>query len=122
MRRSPRRCRPRTRSSPTFTERRRITRLSAVLLLCLVLPGCADFTIVISTPAPTLNLIKLPPIGFNHRYGNSPVAAADGFALERKLFASHAFWEVAIEADPQAPGYVNAANKRAVMAARHSTQ
>jgi hypothetical protein len=81
--------------------------------------GCADFTIVVSTPTPTVNTVQLPPIGFNHRYGNSPVAAADGFALERMLFATHAFWEVAIEADPQVAGYVDAARKSAVVAARH---
>jgi hypothetical protein len=87
----------------------------------LLLSGCTDFTIVVTTPTPTPNTITLPPIGFNHRYGNSPVASADGFALERRLFAARTFWEVAIQADPERAGYVDASNTNAVTAARHAT-
>jgi len=95
-------------------------RVGAVLAgACLLLSGCADFTIVVTTPTPTPNTISLPPIGFNHRYGNSPVASADGFALERRLFATHAFWEVAIQADPQVAGYIEAINQKTSQTARH---
>jgi hypothetical protein len=94
-------------------------RIGAALAACLLLSGCADYTIVLTTPTPTPNTITLPPIGFNHRYGNSPVAAADGFALERRLFASHAFWEVAIQADPQLAGYIEVTNEKTSQAARH---
>ena len=111
--------RPRIRFSPTSTDRLATTRVGAALAACLLLSACADFTIVVTTPTPTPNTITLPPIGFNHRYGNSPVAAADGFALERRLFATHAFWEVAIQADPREVGYIEHINEKTAKAARH---
>jgi hypothetical protein len=60
--------------------------------------------IVESTPVPSAATLALPPIGYNHRYGNNPVSAKDGFALERALFASRIFWEVAVKADPDSAG------------------
>jgi hypothetical protein len=63
-------------------------------------------------------LTTLPPIGFNHRYGNNPVSAADAFAMERKLFAQKQYWEVGLRADPADAGYVDAANAAATSAAR----
>lgn len=63
----------------------------------------------------------LPPIGFNHRYGNSPVTAADGFDLERALFAQQVFWEVGVRGDPQLAGFVDRSDPHAVAAARAKT-
>ena len=120
MSRCPRPFPSRIRFSPTSTDRLAKARIGAALAACLLLSACADYTIVLTTPTPTPNTITLPPIGFNHRYGNSPVAAADGFALERRLFASHAFWEVAIQADPQLAGYIEVTNEKTSQAARHS--
>ena len=91
------------------------------LCACAVLSSCDDFAIVAVTSTPNIAALpSLPPIGFNHRYGNSPVAASDGFQLERQLFAQHQFWEVAIRSDPETSGYVKLANKAAVTAARHA--
>ena len=75
---------------------------------------------VAATPAPSASTLALPPIGFNHRYGNNPVAAHDGFTLERAFFAQQAYWEVAIHTDPVQAGYVALGNTAAVTAARHA--
>lgn len=73
------------------------------------------------TPTPAPAGPTLPPIGFNHRYGNNPVAAADGFDLERLLYSQQVFWEVGIRADPQLAGFVDRANPGAVAQARAKT-
>ena len=72
---------------------------------------------VTPTPVPTA-APTLPPIGFNHRYGNSPVAAGDGFDLERQLFAGKQFWEAALATRPERSGYVDRSDPAAVTAAR----
>jgi len=101
--------------------RRRAFAVLTTICACIVLSACADFTLVDVTATPNVAALpSLPPIGFNHRYGDSPVASADGFQLERQLFAEHEFWEVAIRADPVASGYVSLGNKTAVKAARHA--
>jgi hypothetical protein len=89
-----------------------------VTLLACTLSGCGDFVVVDPTPTPAPAGPTLPPIGFNHRYGNSPVAAADGFDLERLLFSQQVFWEVGVRADPQVVGFVDRANAAAVAQAR----
>ena len=61
---------------------------------------------------------SLPPIGYNHRYGNNPVAAADGFALERSLYAQKQFWEVGLRTDPANAGFVEETDPTATKAAR----
>ncbi len=61
---------------------------------------------------------SLPPIGFNHRYGNSPLAAADGFQVERSLFSIKEFWEVGVRTEPQLAGFVDRSSPTAVAAAR----
>ena len=104
----------------TAAGRRTWRRGLAALLLCATLSGCAELTIVDATPQPTPATLALPPIGFNHRYGNNPVAAKDGFNLERLLFASKVFWEVALRTDPVKTGYVNMADPVAVSGARHA--
>ena len=114
----PRRYRPKTRSSPISARDPRL--LLTALLACAGLAGCADFTVVAATPGPTPSTLALPPIGYNHRYGNNPVAAHDGFALERAFFAQQAYWEVAIHTDPVQAGYVPLSNTGAVTAARHA--
>lgn len=94
-------------------------RLALGLCACVSLTGCADFTLVVATPAPSASSVALPPIGYNHRYGNDPVAAQDGFTMERSMFAQMVYWEVAIHTDPASAGYV-ALNKPALVTrARH---
>ena len=97
-------------------------RLLTAALLGVVLAGCGDFVIVAAPAAtpPQAALPSLPPIGFNHRYGNNPVAAADGFDLERTLYSQQAFWEVGLRTDPQLAGFVDRSDPHAVAQARAS--
>ena len=73
-----------------------------------------------ATPAPSSSGFVPPPTGFNHRFGNTPLSAKDGFALERSVYAQHEYWEVAIRIDPEQEGYVKLSDARAVRAARHA--
>ena len=98
--------------------RLRRARLLLIAPLALVLSGCSDFVILHPTPVSNAPIQSLPPIGFNHRYGNSPVAAADGFGLEHALFSQLVFWEVGVRTDPQSAGFVDRTNPGAVAAAR----
>lgn len=82
------------------------------------LSSCSDFVILHPTATPNVPVQSLPPIGFNHRYGNNPLAAADGFDFERSLFSAKEFWEVGLRTDPQLAGFVDRADPRAVAAAR----
>jgi len=119
MSNSPRRCQQWTKSSATFTERAAV----AVALLCAssVLASCADVLIVETTPTPTPDpSLSLPPIGYNHRYGSSPLAAKDGLAMERQLFSQQIYWEVAIRTDPVKAGYINVGDPALEKAARHA--
>lgn len=103
-----------------MTTRRRLALLVAAVAVAVSLGGCGDFVIdaaPAATPAPAA-LPSLPPIGFNHRYGNNPVAAADGFDLERLLFSQQAFWEVGLRTDPQLAGFVDRSDSNAVARAR----
>lgn len=91
-----------------------------MLCSCALLSGCAELTIVAASPTPNQQATpSLPPIGFNHRYGNDPMASKDGFTLERSMFASRVFWEVAIRTDPAIAGYVDLTKPAAFAAARH---
>jgi hypothetical protein len=109
---------------PTSTERRHRRGFAALLLACgaaLALAGCDEAQV--SRPAPPATqtpfvLGSLPPIGFNHRYGNNPVAAADAFALERQLYAQRQYWEVGMHAEPAGAGYVDETDAAATAAAR----
>lgn len=94
---------------------------ASVTLVALLLSGCADYVLVHPTPTPDIPVQSLPPIGYNHRYGNNPVAAADGFATERALFAQGVFWEVGVRADPQIAGFVDRSDPAAVARARAQT-
>jgi hypothetical protein len=60
----------------------------------------------------------LPPFGYNHRYGNNPVAAADAFRLERQLIARGEYWELAISTEPAQAGTVDHPDAAALAAAR----
>jgi hypothetical protein len=86
--------------------------------MALLLSACSDFDIVAPTPVPTAAPPTLPPIGYNHRYGNDPISAADAFAFERSLFSVNEFWEVAVRTDPQLAGFVDRSKPAAVTAAR----
>jgi hypothetical protein len=101
------------------TTRGRRGPTAALLLACVtgVLAACSEVAVVTPTPSPTV-APSLPPIGFNHRYGNNPVAAADGFELERTLFARKDYWEMALATTPVEAGYVDRANPGAVTTAR----
>jgi len=100
------------RSLPTSTEARRgparAATAAALLGAVLLLAGCSEVQVETPTAAPPTPsaLPTLPPIGFNHRYGNNPIASADAFAMERKLFAQKQYWEVAIATQPAEVGYV----------------
>lgn len=86
--------------------------------LALGLTACSDFVIVAPPPPPTAAAPTLPPIGYNHRYGNDPISAADAFDLERSLFSVNEFWEVAVRTEPQLAGFVDRSDPKAVAAAR----
>jgi hypothetical protein len=107
---------------PTSTDRRRRALLcTALAALAGLLSGCSEAQVARTTPvasATPIVLATLPPIGFNHRYGNNPVAAADAFALERKLFSQKEYWEVGLRADPAAAGFVDESDPNATAAAR----
>ncbi len=111
---------------PTSTDRTRLLRrvgalLCAGLAAAVLLSACSEASVTQPTPEPTLTPIvisTLPPIGFNHRYGNNPVAAADAFAMERALFAKKEYWEVGLRADPAQAGYVDESDPQAASAAR----
>lgn len=101
------------RSSPTST------RLLAAAVLSALLGGCQEATIVTPTPAPTATATAtLPPLGYNHRYGNDPLAAADAFRLERALIARGEYWELAISTEPAAAGDVEHPDPTSLAAAR----
>jgi hypothetical protein len=107
---------------PTFTDNR-LRRLAALLCVaaCTVLLSACDEAKLTHAPvasATPIQLASLPPIGFNHRYGNNPVAAADAFQMERKLFATKAYWEVALRVDPATAGFVQETDPNATAAAR----
>ncbi|MHB8719095.1 MAG: hypothetical protein ACYDAC_09435 [Candidatus Dormibacteria bacterium] len=85
------------------------------------LAGCAEVTVSSLTPPPAPSGVVLPPIGFSHRYGNTPVAARDGTQLERRLYSLREFWEVEILAEPVAVGYIDVGDAAAVVAARRAT-
>lgn len=85
-----------------------------------LLSGCSEAQVT-HPPSPTpqgFAVPTLPPIGFNHRFGNNPVAAADGFALERAEFARKEYWEVAVRADPNVAGYTDTTDPAATKSAR----
>ncbi len=104
-----------------MARRRRSAVLVMLVALTTVLAACDDFSIVAVTATPdTASLPSLPPIGFNHRYGNSPVASADAFQLERSLFTKRVYWEVALRSDPVLAGYIQLGDKAKVAAARHA--
>ena len=94
-----------------------------VLSLCAVaLTGCSEGSVThrpdATATATPFQLATLPPIGYNHRYGNNPVAAADAFQFERRLYARHEFWEVGLRTDPAQAGFIDATDPAAVTAAR----
>jgi len=105
--------------------RRRLRRLGATLCSGLaaaaLLSACSEAQVTHPTPqasATPIVIATLPPIGFNHRYGNNPVTAADAFAVERALFAKKQYWEVGLRADPAQAGYVQETDAQAAAAAR----
>ena len=93
--------------------------VAAALAAALLLAGCQEATIVRVTPAPSAAATAtLPPFGYNHRYGNNPVAAADGFRLERQLISRGEYWEVAVSTEPASAGQVDNPDPSTLAAAR----
>jgi len=91
------------------------------MLLCLAaLCACGQVDVVSTTPAPSPSGAGLPPIGYSHRYGNSPVAARDGLTFERRLYATRVFWEVDLTTQPAVAGYVALGVQSLVTAGRHA--
>jgi len=100
--------------------KRALVAAACAVVASTALTACDDFAVVAVTATPNLAALpSLPPIGFNHRYGNNPVASADGYLLERTLFAKRTFWEVAVRTDPILAGYIPLGNRQRVQAARH---
>lgn len=93
---------------------------AALLTACALLASCSEVTVTTPSPSPSA-APTLPPIGFNHRYGNTPVAATDARDLERALFAKKEYWEVALAGDPVASGFVDQADLAKVTASRAGT-
>jgi hypothetical protein len=76
----------------------------------------------VQSPTPTPSAAPtLPPIGFNHRYGNNPVIAADANSIERTLFAKQEFWEFAVAGAPAEAGFVDRSQPDLVASARART-
>jgi hypothetical protein len=95
--------------------------LCAGLAAAALLSACSEAQVTHPTPqasATPIVISTLPPIGFNHRYGNNPVTAADAFAVERALFAKKEYWEVGLRGDPVQAGYVEESDAQAAAAAR----
>lgn len=86
----------------------------------LLLAACDEAQVSHQAPSTQTPFVisTLPPIGYNHRYGNNPVAAADAFALERALYTRREFWEIGLRAEPQSAGYVDETDLAATQAAR----
>ena len=107
------------RSSRTSTERAAALGVLATVC-CAILAGCSEVAVQTATPSPSA-VPTLPPIGFNHRYGNNPVVAGDANDIERALFAQKEYWEFAVAASPVAAGFVDRSQPQAVAAARAQT-
>ena len=98
---------------------RRARWLPAILLaLSLTTAACSDYHIV-TIPKSVTGSVQLPPIGFNHLYGENPIAARDGLTLERQFWAGNVYWEVFLYTQPIENGFVSLGNAAAVQAARH---
>ena len=83
----------------------------------LLAAGCGDYRIV-NAPRTVAGSVTLPPIGFNHLYGENPVAARDASVMERQLFAQNVYWEVYLYTEPVQAGFVKLGDPAAVSAGR----
>jgi hypothetical protein len=85
--------------------------LAALAVGCAAtLAGCSEVA-VIKTAAPAA-------AGFDARYGNDPLAAADGASLESALRSRGQVWSIRISTEPSAAGYVKVSDLNALVAAR----
>jgi len=92
-------------------------RIAAALVLAGALAGCQQATVL--RPTPTSGPTATPAAsGYDHRYGDNPVAAADAFQLQRRLVARGEYWEVAVSTEPAAAGFPTASDPASVAAAR----
>ena len=94
-------------------------RLVAVLAAALITAGCQDWTVTRNQTLNDSSLQNLPPVGFNHVYGPSPLDSRDAMSLQRTLFAENAYWEVYLGTGPVQAGFVKLGDEAAVVAARH---
>jgi hypothetical protein len=90
-----------------------------VPLVGLLLSGCGDVSVKKASALPH-GFMRLPPVGFSHVYGNSPLASQDGLNYERGLFGLETYWEIEIVAQPARAGFVSLGNRQAVARARHA--
>lgn len=91
--------------------------LAVIAAGALLAGGCGDYHVV-SAPKTVAGSVTLPPIGFNHLYGENPVAARDASVMERQLFAANVYWEVYVYTEPVQAGFVKLGDPAAVSAAR----
>jgi hypothetical protein len=97
----------------------RIVSAVACPFVALLLAGCQQATVVTVTPSPSAAAATASPsAGYNSRYGNSPVAAADGLRLERQLRSRGEYWEVSVSTEPVNAGQVEHPDAAALAAAR----
>ena len=94
----------------------RIVSAVACPLVALLLAGCQQATVVTVTHEPSPAAATASP--YNSRYGNSPVAAADGLRLERQLRSRGEYWEVSVSTEPVSAGQVEHPDASALAAAR----
>jgi hypothetical protein len=97
----------------------RIVTAVAGMLAALVLAGCRQATVVTVTSEPSPSATAASPsAAYNSRYGNSPVAAADGLRLERQLRSRGEYWEASVSTEPVSAGEVENPDATALAAAR----
>lgn len=85
--------------------------VAGLLLGCaLSLAGCSQVA-VIKTAAAAAS-------GFDTKYGNNPLAAADGASLESALRSRGQVWSIRVSTEPAAAGNVKVSDLNALVAAR----
>ena len=83
--------------------------LAALLLSgATLLTGCEQVAIIRSAPVAALN------IGFEHKFGNNPLAAADAGSLQQALAIRGQVWGIKLDTKPEAAGAIQVSDPKAV--------